>query len=95
MGQRIIDEATADKMRADLADLDASITRAENLRQAPKAIRLKGELDFDLTRIGLKEGDVIRNISQLDKKTGAVHFDCFHVITNHCVVWPENYDIIE
>jgi hypothetical protein len=59
-------------------------------------IKLKGELDFDLTRIGLKPGDIIKNAS-LDSVSlmGAVNFSQgYQGMYYDCVVWPEDYDVI-
>lgn len=58
-------------------------------------IKLKGILDLDLIRIGLFPGDIIHNATLENETTGCVHFDHFHVINNHCSVWPQNYDIIK
>jgi len=58
-------------------------------------IRLKGNLDWELTRIGLAEGDEIDNIPDKVGKTGAVYFDKYYRSYKYeCVVWPENYDVI-
>lgn len=57
-------------------------------------IKLTGELDTELTRIGLKPGDVVTPESSC-KKTGAMYFFKLHIgFSNTCVVWPENYEII-
>lgn len=53
-------------------------------------IRLKGELDFDLTLLGFKEGDVVH--ATIDKQ-GRAYFSTHLAITVDCVVWPENYEI--
>ena len=59
-------------------------------------IKLKGYLDLDLTRIGIRPGDIIRNAKADNVGTaGAVYFDHFSYILNECVVWPDNYDIIK
>lgn len=59
-------------------------------------IKLKGYLDPELTRIGLKPGDIIRNAkADTTGTSGAVYFDHYYTIDNQCVVWPENYDIIK
>jgi hypothetical protein len=55
-------------------------------------IRLKGELHPELTRLGLKAGDIIENAT-IDKSNGGANFDVFYVITNHCVVYADNYEI--
>jgi hypothetical protein len=59
-------------------------------------IQLKGYLDLDLIRIGLKPGNIIRNAkADTVGTTGAVYFDHSYTINNECVVWPENYDVIK
>jgi hypothetical protein len=60
-------------------------------------IKLKGELDFDLIRIGLKPGDIIKNaIPDRISKMGAVNFTHQYERMNFdCVVWPEDYDVIK
>jgi hypothetical protein len=59
-------------------------------------IKLKGHLDLDLIRIGLKSGDIIRNAkADTVGTTGSVYFDHSYTINNDCVVWPENYDVIK
>ena len=58
-------------------------------------IRLKGSLDLDLLRLGLKSGDIIEDhTNPLD--TGAIYFTIrgASVWDQECVVWKENYDII-
>lgn len=60
-------------------------------------IKLKDNLDFDLTRIGLKPGDIIRN-AYLDSVSlmGAVNFTRqYNGMHFDCVVWPEDYDVIK
>lgn len=56
-------------------------------------IKLKGTLDLELTRLGLKSGDIIRN-AIFSKSNKAMYFNVFYVINNECVVYPENYEII-
>jgi hypothetical protein len=60
-------------------------------------IQLKGNLDPELTRIGLKPGDKINGASRdTFGKTGAVYFDrIYGGVYCTCVVWPENYDVIK
>lgn len=58
-------------------------------------IKLKGDLEPELTNIGLKPGDEI--IAQPDpvSKVGGMHFTFYR--NSHpfnCSVWPENYEII-
>jgi hypothetical protein len=60
-------------------------------------IQLTGELHPELTCLGLKDGDIIRNaVMPDDNQKGVVHFDliyCTHTIC--CSVWPDNYKIIQ
>lgn len=58
-------------------------------------IKLKAYLDYDLLKIGLRPGDIIRNARMDNEATGAVYFDHHYVIINNCVVWPDNYEIIK
>jgi len=53
-------------------------------------IRLKGELDIDLKRLGLESGDILHRMP-IPGKYGSIYFVFDGV---HCVVYPENYDII-
>lgn len=58
-------------------------------------IKLKGNLDYELTRIGLAEGDEIEATPDRVGKTGAVYFQKYHRGTKYdCVAWPDNYDVI-
>jgi hypothetical protein len=57
-------------------------------------IKLKGKLDLELTRLRLKAGDIIRNATH-SKSNEAMYFNVHHVINNECVVYPQNYEIIE
>lgn len=57
-------------------------------------IKLKGELDWEITRFGVKAGDVIEEHTKPDT-SGAVFFDIqYNGMTQTCVVWTDNYDII-
>lgn len=59
-------------------------------------IKLTGVLDWDLTRLGLEAGDVIKNHTQPKKENGAIYFDSYYNgFTQNCVVYPENYEIID
>lgn len=58
-------------------------------------IKLKGYLDLDLTRIGLRPGDIIKGASIANELSGSVLFDHFYTIENQCIVWPDNYDVIK
>jgi len=56
-------------------------------------IQLIGELHCELTGLGLKSGDVIRNHTKPDKR-GAIYFDIYYNGTiQSCVVWSNNYEI--
>ena len=58
-------------------------------------IKLKGSLDWELTRLGLEAGDVITNHTAPGKVNGAISFDThYNGFTVSCVVWPDNYEII-
>lgn len=59
-------------------------------------IQLKGELDLDLRVIGLKPGQIIEDAGPSLGFTNPVYFDHRHNGHKYnCVVWPENYEIIE
>ncbi|HMM02037.1 MULTISPECIES: hypothetical protein [unclassified Dysgonomonas] len=58
-------------------------------------IKLKGALDWELTRLGLEPGDVIKEHST-PSQNGAVYFDQYYNgFKQTCVVWPDNYEIID
>jgi hypothetical protein len=58
-------------------------------------IRLKGELDWELTRIGLKVDEEVEATPDRVGKTGAMYFDIYYRGWKYeCVVWPENYELI-
>jgi len=59
-------------------------------------LRLKGELDPELTRIRLKPGQTIKNATSEKTSTmGQVYFyHYFEGINFQCLVWPDNYDVI-
>ncbi len=57
-------------------------------------IELIGILDWELTRLGFKPGDVITDHTK-PSPSGAVYFDYKKsVITQNCVVWSDNYKVI-
>jgi|GEM_PF-6925696 len=57
-------------------------------------IKLKGEIDYEITRFGVKSGDVIEHHTS-PKASGAIFFDVsYYGSTQTCVVWADNYDII-
>ncbi len=59
-------------------------------------IRLKGILDVELRVLGLKPGDIIQD-HQGPKLNGAIYFTITGQtpFAQECVVWKENYDILE
>ena len=59
-------------------------------------IKLRGELDYEITRFGVKSGDVIKQHTTPGKVDGAVSFDVrYGNFTQSCVVWPDNYEMIQ
>lgn len=59
-------------------------------------IKLKGTINPELTILGYKPGDELEVTRDPMSKTGAANWDDHSLaVTQHCVVWPENYDIIE
>ncbi|SHG32182.1 hypothetical protein SAMN05444362_12129 [Dysgonomonas macrotermitis] len=59
-------------------------------------IKLKGELDYELTRLGLKVSDEIASHTTPGKVNGVVNFDVHHMGWIYsCSVWPDNYDVIK
>lgn len=57
-------------------------------------IKLKGELGYELTMLGLKAGDVV-NAYSYGNKHGALTFTISHRRYSYdCIVWPENFDIL-
>lgn len=59
-------------------------------------IILKGDLDFELTRIGLQPGMPIMAEPDKMSTVGAMNFEVhFRGWKYDCVVWPENYDFVE
>ncbi len=58
-------------------------------------IKLKDSINSELTSLRLKAGMVISS-NDVNLTTGAVQFDItFNGSTYNCVVWPEDYEIIE
>lgn len=53
-------------------------------------IKLKGEIDIDLTRLGLKKDSIVKD-AMLCKTNKAMYFT---IGTHQCVVYHENYEII-
>jgi hypothetical protein len=58
-------------------------------------IRLKGEIDPELTALGLKAGDEIEVTKDPQSKVGCCHFTRYRNQRDFaCSIWPENYDVI-
>jgi hypothetical protein len=58
-------------------------------------IRLKESIIPELQVIGCKPGDEIK-VTSMSEKTGAVYFTKYRNDVNQdCVVWPEDYEIVE
>lgn len=58
-------------------------------------IKLKGQLDPELTAIGLQPGDEITAQPDPMSKVGGMHFTAYYRMQQYnCSVWPENYEII-
>lgn len=58
-------------------------------------IRLKGQLDLDLTKLGLRAGDEIK-FNTPPASNGAIYFEVrYNGTTQNCVVWSDNYELIE
>ena len=59
-------------------------------------IKLTGELDQELTSLGLQPGDIVDAERDEISKVGVMHFK---KIVNHypymCSVWPENYELVK
>lgn len=59
-------------------------------------IKLKGNLDSDLIKLGLKEGDIIIAFPDSISTVGAMNFErVYNGFTQNCVVWPQNYELVE
>jgi len=58
-------------------------------------IKLIGDLDFELTRFGIKAGDTPDAVTSEGSKSGQLYFT-IHIpgSSQECVVWPENYEVI-
>ncbi len=57
-----------------------------------KKIRLKGNLNPELKRLGLKPGNIVLADPCAESEFGAMRFEVSFTIRQHCMVWPENYD---
>ena len=58
-------------------------------------VRLKDSIISELTCLGLRPGMVVKS-TQVNKTTGAVDFThYFNSSPYDCVVWPEDYEIVE
>lgn len=51
-------------------------------------IRLRGDLDSDLIRLGLYPGKVVNATADVTSTVGCMHF---RIGSDECSVWPENY----
>ena len=58
-------------------------------------VRLKETIISELTCLGLRPGMVVKS-TQVNKTTGAVDFTHYYNSSPYeCVVWPEDYEIVE
>jgi hypothetical protein len=58
-------------------------------------IKLKDSIISELTCLGLRPGMVVKS-TQVNKTTGAVDFTHYYNSSPYdCVVWPEDYEIVE
>lgn len=58
-------------------------------------VRLKDSIISELTSLGLRPGMVVKS-TQVNKTTGAVDFTHYYNSSPYdCVVWPEDYEIVE
>ena len=58
-------------------------------------IKLVGNLDWDLKRLGYEEGDVIEAHSK-PSENGAIYWtDHYAGLVQNCVVWSDNYELID
>ena len=58
-------------------------------------VRLKDSIISELTCLGLRPGMVVKS-TQVNKTTGAVDFTHYYNSSAYdCVVWPEDYEIVE
>lgn len=59
-------------------------------------LMLKGDIDHELICLGFKQGDTITAFIDRFNRKGAMNFVAsLNGSTYNCVVWPENYDIVE
>lgn len=59
-------------------------------------IKLIGDLDSELISVGLKEGDIVNAETSPGSKSGQMYFTKYRSdVHQECVVWPENYEIVE
>ena len=57
--------------------------------------KLKDSIISELTALGIRPGDVIES-NDVERTTGALHFTVHrHGSPYNCVVWPEDYEIVE
>ncbi|HPI43695.1 MAG TPA: hypothetical protein PLH91_00555 [Tenuifilaceae bacterium] len=59
-------------------------------------IKLKGELDFDLKKLGLMAGQTVFASPCKHSNMGVMNFEVsYNGFTQDCCVWPENYELVE
>ena len=69
--------------------------KKENEALNMKKIRLTGNLDYELKMLGIKTNDIV-NVEEFNRTTGAAYFKKYiGNLSINCVVWPENYEILE
>ncbi|MBV5313791.1 MAG: hypothetical protein JZU47_10880 [Prolixibacteraceae bacterium] len=58
-------------------------------------IRLTGDIDPELTILGLKQGDELEVIPDPNSKAGCCHFTKYlNGYPFNCSIWPDNYEKI-
>lgn len=58
-------------------------------------IKLTGNLDWELRRLGYEVGDKIHHHSK-PAENGAIYWTTHYVgLVQNCVVWSDNYEIIQ
>lgn len=58
-------------------------------------IQLRGDLHPELIQLGYNPGDIIENATISIQPNKVANFENHkYAVTQHCSVWPENYDII-
>jgi hypothetical protein len=57
-------------------------------------IQLKGDIHNELKTLGYKAGDIIE-ATVTNQPSKVAHFENHnYAVTQHCSVWPENYDTV-